>query len=247
MAEQQASGRQQTAKALLGLRDLVLTGQLAAGERLSEVALASRLAVSRTPLRAALQTLEQEGLLTPLSSGGYEVRRFSRQDAIDAIELRGVLEGTAARLAAERGVAPARLRLLSELVERLDGVFGQVPGSVDFEAYAGLNAEFHRLLAGASGSDLIGRELARVTRLPFASPNAFVAGAEVEIPAFEATLFVAQAQHKAIVEAISRREGARVEALMREHARLARHNLDFVLERQPELKGKVLSLAMLAS
>ncbi len=60
--------KQQTAKALVGLRDLVLTGQVEPGERLSEVALADRLNVSRTPLRAALQRLEQEGLISTMPS-----------------------------------------------------------------------------------------------------------------------------------------------------------------------------------
>ncbi len=106
--EQERAPKQQTAKALLGLRDLILTGEVEPGERLSEVALSERLSVSRTPLRAALQKLEQEGLVALIPSGGYAVRSFSRQEVIDAIELRGVLEGAAARLAAERGATPAR-------------------------------------------------------------------------------------------------------------------------------------------
>jgi GntR family transcriptional regulator of vanillate catabolism len=52
---------------------------------------------------AALARLEQEGLVDAIPSGGYAVRSFTREDVIDAIELRGVLEGTALRLAAERG------------------------------------------------------------------------------------------------------------------------------------------------
>ena len=61
-----------------------------------------QLGVSRTPLRTALMTLEHEGLLETLPGGGFVVREFTRTDINDSIELRGVLEGTAARLAAER-------------------------------------------------------------------------------------------------------------------------------------------------
>jgi GntR family transcriptional regulator of vanillate catabolism len=69
---------------------------------------------------------------------------------------------------------------------------------------------------------------------------------ESNAPAFYRTLVVAQAQHKALVGAIELREGARAEALAREHARLARQNLDFVLEEQPDLRRKVLALALMA-
>ncbi|PYB72477.1 GntR family transcriptional regulator [Rhizobium wuzhouense] len=241
----EAAPKQQTLKALSGLRDLVLKGEIEPGERLSEVALAARLNVSRTPLRAALQKLEQEGLVTLIPSGGYSVRSFTRQDVIDAIELRGVLEGMAARLAAERGVAPLQLKTIMSVVETLDGVVTTDPKAMDFARYEALNAEFHGLLADLCGSEVLRREIERMTSLPFASPNAFV-NTEMDVPTFHRSLLVAQAQHKAIVSAITLREGARAEALAREHARLARQNLDFVLEEQPDLRGKVLALALMS-
>lgn len=242
--EQERAPKQQTAKALLGLRDLILTGEVEPGERLSEVALSERLSVSRTPLRAALQKLEQEGLVALIPSGGYAVRSFSRQEVIDAIELRGVLEGAAARLAAERGATPARLKGIREVVGQLDEVLGVDAHAMDFNRYEALNGKFHRLLWDLAGSDLLRREIERMTSLPFASPNAFV-NTQVDVPAFYRTLVVAQAQHKSIVAAIELREGARAEGLAREHARLARQNLDFVLEEQPDLRRKVLALALM--
>lgn len=243
--DQERAPKQQTAKALLGLRDLILTGEIEPGERLSEVALSERLSVSRTPLRAALQRIEQEGLVTLIPSGGYAVRSFSRQEVIDAIELRGVLEGTAARLAAERGVTPQRLKAIREVVTHLDEVLLAEAHAMDFERYEALNGKFHRLLWDLAGSEVLRHEIERMTSLPFASPNAFV-NTESNAPAFYRTLVVAQAQHKAIVSAIELREGARAEALAREHARLARQNLDFVLEEQPDLRRKVLALALMA-
>lgn len=244
-ADSEHAPKQQTAKALLGLRDLILAGEVQPGERLSEVALAERLSVSRTPLRAALQRLEQEGLVALIPSGGYAVRSFSRQEVIDAIELRGVLEGTAARLAAERATTPERIRAIRDVVADLDTVLAAEPSAMDFERYEALNGMFHRLLWDLAGSDLLRREIERMTSLPFASPNAFV-NTESDVPAFYRSLVVAQAQHKAIISAIELREGARAEALAREHARLARQNLDFVLEEQPDLRRKVLALALMA-
>jgi GntR family transcriptional regulator of vanillate catabolism len=92
----------QTGRTLLTLRELILKGEFQPGERLSELALVARLRVSRTPIRLALDRLAHEGLLEPSPSGGFVVREFTIEDVWDAIEMRGVLEGSAARLAAER-------------------------------------------------------------------------------------------------------------------------------------------------
>ncbi len=100
------SGASQAVKAQLRLREMILAGELPAGARIAELAIVERLGVSRTPIRAALMRLEQEGLLESLPNGGYAVRTFSERDVSDAIELRGTVEGLAARLAAERGAPP---------------------------------------------------------------------------------------------------------------------------------------------
>src|SRR5215471_20409432 len=94
------ANRSQIMRALLRLRELILTGEFEPGERLSELPLVERIGVSRTPLRLAFAALEHEGLLTNLPGGGYAVREFTTDDIRDAIELRGVLEGTAARFCA---------------------------------------------------------------------------------------------------------------------------------------------------
>src|SRR6056297_2646251 len=96
----------QVEKAMIGLRGLVLSGEFDAGTRLPEVAISERLGISRTPLRQAMDRLEAEGLLERIGSGGCRVAQFRLEDITDAIELRGVIEGVAARLAAERGVSP---------------------------------------------------------------------------------------------------------------------------------------------
>ena len=87
------AGGSQAVKAQLRLREMILAGELPGGARIAELALVDRLGVSRTPIRAALMRLEQEGLLQALPGGGYAVRTFSERDVSDAIELRGTLEG----------------------------------------------------------------------------------------------------------------------------------------------------------
>ncbi|MBC8058374.1 MAG: GntR family transcriptional regulator, partial [Rhizobiales bacterium] len=94
----------QTVKAQLALRELILGGELKPGARIAELWLVERLGVSRTPVRLALVRLAEEGLLDALPNGGYAVKDFAESDIVDAIELRGTLEGLAARMAAERGI-----------------------------------------------------------------------------------------------------------------------------------------------
>lgn len=239
-------GQTQTLRAVLDLRDRIIGGRLPPGERLYEVPLAEQLGISRTPVREALARLEQEGLIERQPGGGFAVRTFSLADVLDAIELRGVMEGTAARLAAERGAAPDRLRAMHTLTDALDATLDSASGVTDFDAYVDLNATFHAQLAALAGSDLIRAEVERANRMPFASPVAFL-HAQQDVPGFRRSLITAQAQHRAIVAAIEAREGARAEAIAREHARLARTNLEYVMFHDRSLIGRVPGLALVAS
>ena len=121
----------QIMRALLRLRELILNGEFTPGERMAELPLVERLGVSRTPLRLALAALEHEGLLRRLRGGGYVVRAFTPADINDAIELRGVLEGTAARFAAERGAPRRELRALRSINDRIHRVVRRT----DYESF----------------------------------------------------------------------------------------------------------------
>jgi len=229
----------------MGLRDMVLSGALPAGERLYEVAISERIGISRTPVRDALTRLEQEGLLERVPSGGFTVRTFSFEDVIDSIELRGILEGTAARVAAERGADASGLRRMRQLVEGLDKVVQEGAESLDFDAYTDLNEKFHGCLAALAGSDVLRREVERSARLPFASPSAFL-DAQSGMLEIRQTLIGAQEQHRDILDAIEAREGTRAEHIAREHARLARKNLEYVMNHDRSLMEKVPGLSLVA-
>jgi GntR family transcriptional regulator of vanillate catabolism len=220
----------QTDRAVLGMRDLVLRGEFQPGERLSETELAERLGVSRTPVRAALQRLEEEGLLGLMQPTGYTVRSFTEADIDDAIEVRGTIEALAARMAAERGVAPAILDEMKECLARIDEVLAKESPSVEhLSQYSAFNQRFHELMIEASGSEMIHRALARIVSLPFASPNAFVL-MQAKVPGSFEILKIAHAQHRDIVDALEARSSARVEPLVREHSRIARKNLNLALQ-----------------
>lgn len=216
----------QTVKAQLALRDLLLDGKLGPGERVSELQMVEQLGVSRTPVRSALARLAEEGLLEAIPTGGYAVRSFSEAEVFAAVEIRGTLEGLAARLAAERGVGPSDLRRLAACLDGIDDVLRRDgPSVADVPRYVELNARFHAGLVELAESRTLARQLERVLVLPFASPSALVR-MQSSSPEAHRSLTVAQDQHRCAVEAIERREGARAEAILREHARLARRNLE---------------------
>ncbi|RWX75203.1 GntR family transcriptional regulator [Neorhizobium lilium] len=245
-ALEESSRSTHTARALMELREKILSGDYPGGTRLFEVPLAETLQISRTPVREVMSRLSEEGLLDRLPNGGFAVRSFTYADAVDSIELRGVLEGTAMRLAAERGVSQEGLERLHALLGRLDACFSEDFGEVDLEAYSSLNSAFHALVVKLSGSTVIRREIERATRLPFASPSAFLSG-RAHVAAFRQSLHIAQDQHRSIVSAITAREGARAESLGREHARIARKNLEYAVHEAPELIQTVPGLVLLSS
>src|SRR5438132_1945387 len=133
----------QNGRTLLRLREMLFKGEFQSGEKLSEIPLGARLGVSRTPVRLALERLAHEGLLEASRSGGFVVREFTLSAVWDAIEVRGVLEGTAARLAAERLEHNSELDALRKCNIEMDSI--PHPGSnLDlFSRYLDLNESFH--------------------------------------------------------------------------------------------------------
>jgi GntR family transcriptional regulator of vanillate catabolism len=235
MAEREADRSvSQTVRAQLALRDLVLSGALRPGERISELQAVETTGVSRTPVRMALVRLEEDGLLEAIPSGGFMVG-VSERDILDSIELRGTLEGLAARFAAERGVSVRELEPLKQCLNEIDDLVSQDPISVEaFSSYVTLNARFHALLTELSRSPPLIRQIDRASALPFASPSGFVM-AQSRLPEAHQILLIAQDHHRIVVDAIENREGARAEAIMREHARLAVRNLRLALRNRAHL------------
>jgi GntR family transcriptional regulator of vanillate catabolism len=216
------------ARTLLRLREMLFKGEFQRGERLSELPLSARLGVSRTPIRLALERLAHEGLLEASRSGGFVVREFTVDAVWDAIEIRGVLEGTAARLAAERLGDDCELDVLRRYRDEMDAIPRPASDELSFSRYLDLNEKFHSELVRLSKNEMLQWTLERVLSLPFASPSALVF-ARSKLPGSAEMHIIGQEQHHAIVEAIENRHGTRAESLAREHARLSRRNLELVL------------------
>jgi GntR family transcriptional regulator, vanillate catabolism transcriptional regulator len=232
----EARSSSQTAKATLALREMLFEGRFRPGERIREVPLAGRLQVSRIPLRLALERLAHEGLLAMRPTRGFVVQQFSTEDIYDAIELRGLLEGAAARLAAERLESAADLGPMRETSHKIANLVRRPRLTLEaFKQYISLNEKFHAALLDLARSRMLRRSIEQVCTLPFASPGAFLERQFMSGDLHE--LFVIAAdQHCGIVDAIANREGLRAEMLAREHARVARRNLENALKSREKLR-----------
>jgi GntR family transcriptional regulator, vanillate catabolism transcriptional regulator len=220
-----ADGESQTLRALVEMRELLIRGEFKPGERIREIPLAARLGVSRTPLRLVLDRLEHEGLLKARPKGGFVARQFSPQDILDVIELRGTLEGMAARMAAERLGSKSEMTPMFECLSEIDQVLERRPMDVEtVVAYIPRNERFHGLMLDLAKSTMLRRSMEQVLVLPFASPNAFVSS-ELNSDEWSEALRVSQWQHRAIADAIANRESGRAESVAREHSRMARRSV----------------------
>ena len=127
---------------------MVVDGHFRPGEHIQEIPLAAELRVSRIPLRLALERLAHEGLLEIRPTRGFVVQHFSTSDIYDAIDLRGLLEGTAARLACERLRDSRDLAALRESSLAMEALFTKRKlTSEAFTGYITWNARFHKALA----------------------------------------------------------------------------------------------------
>lgn len=124
------------------LRDHILAGGVALGERLDERLLAEKMKVSRTPIRDAIGKLVKEGLVEHRAYQGNFVRTFTVQEITDLYELRVELEAMAARLAAQRRTDAD----LAELAGHV-GSAATARDAADLTAYADADLQFHRLIA----------------------------------------------------------------------------------------------------
>jgi GntR family transcriptional regulator of vanillate catabolism len=223
---------------------MLLRGDFQPGERLSELPLVARLGVSRTPIRLALDRLAHEGLLEASPTGGFVVRAFSVADIWDAIETRGVLEGAAARLAAERLEHDSELDQLRAYRDEMDAMIYPLddpdkfvePDIEVFARYLDLNEQFHSEIVKLAKNPMLQRALDQVNNVPFAAPSSLLF-VRSKLPKAPQGFAISHEHHRAIVEAIETRQGARAEALAREHSGAGRKNVEVALSDASILSG----------
>lgn len=207
------------------IREMILSGELAPGERITEVGLAEKLGVSRTPIRSALPILAADGYLEPVGKRGYSVKKFIAEEALKALELRSMLEGIAAKYLAEKGASAEILKELDLCLVQGDDLFKKrCLAREDEDLYGEMNARFHQIIVENCGSSPLITFVERLNQLPFIGPSVLVFDQVGLDRAFE-LLFRAHGQHHDLVEAIRNGDAARAEAIFREHGNAQRQSL----------------------
>jgi GntR family transcriptional regulator of vanillate catabolism len=193
------------------LRAAILAGEFRPGERMFEVNLSARLKVSRTPIREALKALAGEGLLDYTPNRGYYIREYSVEDIVQAYEIRAVLEGLAAKRAAQLGMSPEGRAIVEAALRDGETLLNKSRFSPnDRNVYGAINAAIHGAIHTAGQSRML-RDMLRQSQqiAPVAHRN---------VIAFEQRdVRRRHDDHHRIYEAILCRDGGRAELLMRDH------------------------------
>ena len=194
------------------LEDEIISGKLRKGDTLTETALSERLGVSRTPLRAAMHRLAEEGLIETVANRGARVVGVSREDIVNIYEIRIRLEGLAVRAAAESIDEDGLSRLL-EACELAEFYLSKN----DAEHLKEIDTEFHLIIYMASANrhltkilTELHRNIRRYRKLSISVPT------RIEQSVLE---------HREIYNAIRARDGSLAERLTEQHVRAALDNL----------------------
>jgi DNA-binding GntR family transcriptional regulator len=186
------------------LREAILDGRLPGGTRLRQVELAERLRISRTPIREALTRLCHEGLIELLPRGGVRVLCWNADEALELYDLREVLDGLAARLAAGRADDAVLGRL-----ERALGRMAECVRRHDPNHWFGAHVAFHEEIVRASGNRPLGR-MSSVVRLSIRRFHPLLLKTERRLED-------AYGEHRGIFDAIAAHDGEAAERRARAH------------------------------
>lgn len=212
------------------LRELILSGVLAGGQRLLEIPLSEQLAVSRTPVREALIVLAEDGLVEYRQNRGYVVREFSVEYILDAYLVREILEGLACRLAAARPLSPELRVRMDACLRRGDEILAIEQLRADQrEPWREVNDELHTILIAAAGNVPMSQALNAATSIPYSSSRVVHWFEDGDLDGLY-QLRMVHRQHHEICDAIKSGDGYRAEMLMRGHISYAANHVRQQLE-----------------
>lgn len=192
-------------KILETIREAILKGSLKPGEKVAEPELAERFGISRTPIREAFRQLESEGYLTVIPRKGAVVTELSERDVEEFYAIKSILEGYAARMAAEK-MSDKDIERLEAINERLH----QLAEEGDVKTFFRVHNEFHDLFVQAAGNDklleLISQLMMKFNRLRMAS---------LSLPG---RMEISVREHRKIIDAFKHHDGEKADNLVRKTA-----------------------------
>jgi len=193
----------------------ILDGTYGFGARLGEVELADTFGVSRTPVREALRRLDTEDLIETLPNRGARVRSWSGHELDDIFDLRALLEGHAAGLAAGRA-GKDDIELLHGLCDEMDRM-SRGGRAYDLNRLADFNRQLHQKILELSGNALLPQLVRSITQLPIVVSTFSHYSVE--------QLQRSMRQHRELVEALAAHDVQCADAVMRSHILSARRVL----------------------
>ncbi|MGB0696906.1 MAG: GntR family transcriptional regulator [Rhodospirillaceae bacterium] len=198
--------RSQTLNSIVreAIEQMIVSGELSSGERINESGLAAKLEVSRGPVREACRGLEQAGLLVSEVNHGVYVRKMTLEEARDLYEVRGALSGLVGRLIVQKA-KQKQVNELTDLVDKMD----KVAEDQDFQAYYQLNIQFHDALVQAADNPALEKTYHWIIK----QLHLFRRMGLVQ----KGNMKISNAEHRAIVDAITARDENAAETAMRQH------------------------------
>ena len=207
------------------LKQRLIGGSYAPGAQLKEEHLARELALSRTPVRAALKRLVQDGLASADPGRGVRVAEWTEGDIDETYHLRSLLEGRAAELAAQRGGAPLAARLHA-LNTRMEAAIAK-GGSGMAARVQDINSQFHRAILEASGSPRLRTLLATLVDMPVVVRSFFISTPEDMAQSLQ--------HHRDLEAAVAAGDAELARQVMQLHLRVAAHRFR---QRRSEFSGR---------
>lgn len=198
------------------LQTAIVTGELAPGEKIGELELCSRFELTRGPLREALGRLESRGLLVRRPHAGVKVVSVSASELMELYRIREVMEGLAARQAAER-MTDEEIRDLQATLDTHEKMIEEAKGQAYYQAEGDYDFH-HRIATGSRNSKLAQMLLGDLYYM--------VRMYRYRLSTSAGRPHMALGEHRHIVEALARRDGELAEFLMKRHINAARQNIE---------------------
>jgi DNA-binding GntR family transcriptional regulator len=209
------------------IKAMIVTGQLAPGQRVTELDLAEQLQVSRTPVREALNRLQRDGLVVERPRTGFAVVQFDETMLREVFDLRLELDSYATRLAVLR-ITDEQVMSLTEILDKCDELARTDPSPRGRLEEMELGMELHRQIARISGNSLLAELLDGL----LVKCQVYVWMELTQLDEFHA----ARADHRMIVEAIAARDADQACEHSRSHIRQSRDGILGLLQMKRDMR-----------